>query len=408
MPARIDPGWRTVGGVLLLLTATSGFGFYSLSVYLHALTGEGGFALSSVSWATSLYFLTSGLSGVVVASLLRRLDARLVMVGGAVTVAAALLLIGRVGTPHQLLAVYVLLGAGQSAAGTVPGTTLVARWFVVRRSTALAVATTGLSVGGVAVAPVVGALVERYALRDLTPVLAAVYLVLVLAAACTVVPDPARLGLAPDGRPASPGGRPDGLALAEAVRTRAFWAISGTQALAVLAQVGGLTHLYALGSERVSSSVAGTAVSLAALGSLAGRFVGGAVLRRLPLHAFSRLLLGVQAVALALLAVAGSTPALLASALLFGLTVGNVLLVQPLLVAEVFGLRDFARVLARSALVSTVGITCGPLLVGLLRDATGDYRSSYLVVAAVSLTSGLLRQRSVAHLSAPAVVLTDR
>lgn len=384
-----------MAGVCLLLTATSGFSFYSLTVYLHSLTESGAFALSSVSWATSLYFLTGGLSGVAAASLLRRLDARLVVAGGAVLLATGLLLIGQVRTPEQLLGVYLLMGAGQAGAGVVPGTTLVARWFVVRRGTALAVATTGLSVGGVAVAPAVGLLVERYPLSALTPVLAAVYLGIALLAVAAVVPDPGRLGLAPDGQAAVPGAVDDGVLLRAAVRTRAFWVISTTQALAVLAQVGGLTHLYALGSERVSPAVAGSAVSLAALGSLLGRFVGTAVLRRTSLHAFSRLLLVVQAASLALLAAVQTAPALLAGALLFGLTVGNVLLVQPLLVGEVFGLRDFARILARSALVSTFGVTTGPLLVGLLRDGTGDYAPGYLAVAGVSLLSAVLRQTSV-------------
>lgn len=353
-----------------------------------------------MSWATSLYFLTAGLSGVVVASLLRRVDARLVIAGGAATVALGLGLVGQVRSPAQLVGVYLLLGLGQSGAGAVPGTTLVARWFVVRRSTALAIATTGLSVGGVAVAPAVGLLVERVPLSTLTPALGAVYLLVALLAVALVVPDPARLGLAPDGQPAVAGAEPDGLALAQALRTRAFWIISTTQALAVCAQVGGLTHLYALGSDRVSPSVAGTAVSLAAGGSLLGRFLGSAVLLRVSLQAFSRLLLVVQAVALALLGTLDGAPALLGGALLFGLTVGNVLLVQPLLVGEVFGLRDFARVLARSQLVSTFGICSGPLLVGLLRDGTGDYRTGYLAVAGISLLSALLRQTSVQHLTA--------
>lgn len=395
----LEPGWRVVAAVCLLLTTVSGFGFYSLTVYLHALTASGAFALTSVSQATALYFLSAGLAGVGVAALLSRFDARLVVAGSAVAMAVALLLLGRVHTVPQLFAVYVLFGAGQAGAGVVPATTLVARWFVVRRSTALAVATTGLSLGGIAVAPAVAAAAEHVALRQLTPVVAVVFLVVALGATALLLPEPARLGLAPDGGEHVPGQQPEGVPAREAVRSRAFWGISGAQSLAVLAQVGALTHLYALGAERASTGAGATAVSLAALGSFAGRFLGGVVLRRVALQLFGRLLLLTQALSLALLAFAPGPLALLIGAGIFGLTVGNVLLLQPLLVGEAFGLADYARILAWSALVATVGITIGPVLLGELHAHAGGYRAGYLAAGLSSLLGGLLLRRTARHLA---------
>lgn len=396
---RPEPGWRVVGAVCLLLTAVSGFGFYSLTVYLHALTAGSSFALTSVSQATALYFLSAGLGGVLVASLLSRFDARVVVAVSATVMAGALVLLGRVHSVPQLYGVYVLFGLGQAGAGTVPGTTLVARWFVVRRSTALAVATTGLSVGGIAVAPAVAAAADRYPLRTLTPVVALVFLTVALVATALLLPDPSRLGLAPDGGQHAPdAGPPEGVTARDALRSKAFWGISTAQSLAVLAQVGALTHLFALGAERADTGVGGTAVSLAALGSFCGRFVGGVLLRRLALQLFGRLLLITQALALTLLAFAHGALPLLAGAVLFGLTVGNVLLIQPLLVGEAFGLRDYARILARSALVATAGITAGPVLVGELHAHAGGYRAGYLAAGVASLLGGLTLRRTARHL----------
>ncbi|MCW2779017.1 MAG: major facilitator superfamily 1 [Frankiales bacterium] len=394
---RPSPAWRVVAAVGVLLCCVSGFGFYSLAVYVHALTTGGGpFTLADVSRATSLYLLTTGLAGVGAAALLARRDARLVLAGGAVLIAAGLACVGRVTEPWQLYGAYALLGLGQAGAGIVPGTTLVARWFVVRRGPAMALATTGLSVGGIAVAPLVAALVSRHPLSTVTPVAAAVFLVLCLLATAAVVPDPAARGLAPDGGLLGDTPAPvDGVTRAVALRTPAFWGISATQALAVLAQVGGLTHLANLVSERASPGLAAASLSCVAVGSFGGRFVGGLVLARVPTSVLFRALLLVQGSALVVLATSHAPAVLLSSAALFGMTIGNVLIVHPLLLGEVFGLRDFARVLSLSGLVATAGVTSGPLVVGLLRDASGGYLTGYLAAGSSSLLGAVVLHLTV-------------
>jgi MFS family permease len=77
--------------------------------------------------------------------------------------------------------------------------------------------------------------------------------------------------------------------------------------------------------------------------------------------------------------------ALFVAIVLFGATVGNLLMLQPLLIAERFGVRDYPRIFSRSQFVTMFGTAGGPLLLGLLRDNAGGYRTSYLVAAACSI-----------------------
>ena len=74
----------------------------------------------------------------------------------------------------------------------------------------------------------------------------------------------------------------------------------------------------------------------------------------------------------------------LGAAVLFGLMVGNVLVLHPLLLAEAFGVADYPRIYARSQLVLSLGYAFGPFLLGWLRDNAGGYRTSYLVAAGLS------------------------
>ena len=95
----------------------------------------------------------------------------------------------------------------------------------------------------------------------------------------------------------------------------------------------------------------------------------------------------------------------------FGATIGNTLMLQPLLIAQRFGVRDYPRIFSRTQMVTVVGTAGGPLLLGLLRDHAGGYRASYLAAAACSivgaavLASGGAAEIDHDHVSMERVVL---
>ena len=97
---------------------------------------------------------------------------------------------------------------------------------------------------------------------------------------------------------------------------------------------------------------------------------------RLPLTGMAATLAAVQTVALISLAFAGGEAGLLAASALFGATVGNLLMLQPLLMAEVFGVLDYPRVFSLNQLVVSAGVAAGPFVLGVLHDASG-YRLAH-------------------------------
>ncbi len=404
-PHAVYPGWRVVAGVCLQLTAVSGFGFYSLTVYLHVLVTQRGFDLAAVSGATSVFFLLSGLFNLPVASMLSRYGERRVMALGGLVMTVALLLLGQVHNTGQMYAVYALFGLANSAVGPVPGQLLVARWFSRRRSFALALATTGLSIGGIAVAPGVAAATQHRTLGTVAPWLAAAFAVAVAVSIVLIRTDPAVHAERFDELRPLPGrAATEDVSLRDAVRTRLFLLATVSQLFALLAQVGGMSHIYNLGADRVGTAVAATAVSVVAFASFSGRFVGSLVMRRMTVASFGVLMLVLQAVGAAALGFATSTGPLLTATAVFGLTIGNVLLIQPLLFAEAFGVRDYARIVSWSQLAATAGIATGPSIVGLARDHTGSYTSGFVIVACSSLlgaaamwATGRAQRRSVLH-----------
>ena len=199
-------------------------------MYLNAFSRERGWDVASVSLATTLFFLVGGVVGLWTARLVARYDVRFVIVGGSLLAGGALAILGQVQDRWQLFVVYGVFAVGWSCASMVPATTVITRWFHRRRSVALSVASTGLSVGGILLTPAAKWLLDERGLEAGTPWLGLVFVLGTVPFALWLIrPDPASEGWLPDGdRPTHGSPRPlaYGTAYADAVRTRFFVAIT--------------------------------------------------------------------------------------------------------------------------------------------------------------------------------------
>lgn len=382
------PGRWVLGACFTLLTFSSGLGFYGLAVYLQAFSSERQWSVSSISLATTLFFLVSGISGVWIAKFIAKHDVRIMVLGGACLATFALFSMRFVEHRWQLFAVYIFYSLGWSASGMGPITTVVTRWFHVRRASALAIASTGLSMGGIVVTPFIKWILDSQGIRNGSPWLALIWF-------CGTVPVtlfllrafPQPYGWLPDGERAELGqvGDISGTPLNEAVRTNFFRAVAIGYIFALGAQVGGALQLVKLVEERTDRSTATLATIILSSMSIISRFVAGRIIPRVDMTKFTVGLAIVQGLSLASMALNESRIGLLLSIALFGVTIGNMVMMQSLLIAERFGVRDYPRIAARSGLISFSGTALGPLLLGWLYDVAGGYRSSYLAAAACSL-----------------------
>jgi len=382
-------GWWIVTAVFITSTVSSGLGFYNLPVFLGALTTERGFSVGTASLGTAFFFIAGGIAGIAVARLIERFDPRYTFCIGAVLGGCGLLLVGKAQEPWQMFAAYGVLAAGFAASSFVPGTTLVARWFAKKRAKALALATSGLSVGGIALTPLSAHWITTLGLEEATWRLAIIYVAAIVPAALLLIRrDPASMGLAMDGEiihPDAPPRKPDGLLYGDAVRSKYFWIITITFMLALMTQVGGIAHQFKLISVRIDPTLAAMGVACLAGASFAGRLLGGWLLSRISQYPFAMGLLLFQAISLIFLSQAETPMMLIIFSILFGASVGNILMMLPLLLAETYGVVNYARIYALSQGLCTIGIASGPALVGIVHDSSGGYAGAYLAIAGVSL-----------------------
>ncbi len=383
------PGWKVVAACFVLLTTSAGLGFYGLAVYLNTFSRELDWQVSSVSLATTVFFLVSGIAGVFVAQLIERVDARIVVCAGAVIGAVSLSLFGQITQKWQLYVVYIVYAIGWSAAGLVTASTIVTRWFQTRRAVALSIASTGLSAGGIIMTPLAKWLLDNRGIAGAAPWLAGLWLLGVVPLTLLwLKPDPARLGWHPDGvrvRADSPVPKVHGTPYSEAVVTRFFIAVTIGYVMVLGSQVGAIQQLVKLVEERTDRSTATLATTALAATSVVARLLGGRLVDRVGTLRLAFVLAGLQSVAMVVLAFAETTIMAFAGIIILGATIGTILMMQPLLISERFGVRDYPRIFSRTQLYTTFGTAGGPLLLGWLRDSAGGYRTSYLIAAVFSL-----------------------
>jgi MFS family permease len=385
-------GWYIVATVFFMQTVSCGLIFYNLSIFLKAFVSQNGFAVSAVSAATASFFFAGGVAGLGVGWLMDRYDPRIIITFGAFCAAAALASAGHVHELWQLYAFYILFGIGNAAVAVIPGTTIVARWFNRQRSRAIAYASTGLSLGGIIFTPISVTLIQKIGLGEASYWLALV-LVLGTVPICWLFlkPDPASMGLAPDGdAPAlDADGRmlaPDGISFHDAIRSRFFVLFTTAYVFSMMAQVGSLAHQFRLVSTRTGDDhIAAWAVSVMAAASITGRLVGGSVLSRVSSKRYLQGVFVLQALSFTLFAFAEGVTALMIVSAMFGATVGNMQMMQPLIMAEAFGLKAYARILSLAQMITTCANAAGPALIGFIYESAGGYKPAYLLIAGSSV-----------------------
>ena len=405
-------GWVIVAAVFVIMMVASGVGFYNASVILSAATKELNASVGAVSGATGLFFAIGGLTGYALARRMETLDLRWFFLGGGLVGAAALYGLRWVDSVPALYVFFALFGVGFGSAGLVPATTLVTRWFDRRRAIAISIASTGLSVGGIVLTPIVAELIDRSGLADASLPMAAMWLFgIVPIALLAIRPFPSTIGLQPDGTaqtttttttagdttttntpasntPTNNTPTQPGASYAQARASRFFLGLCVAYLLIFFGQVGGLAQLFNMVLERTDIDTAQASLSALAFASVVARLVGGVVVIRVDTRLFTMALTAIQVVALALLGFAGTSLTLIGSAVIFGMSIGNLLMLQPLLLAEAFGVAEYSRIYSFNQLIGTAGVAAGPFALGLARDVA-DYRLAFLVAAAAS-GSGLV------------------
>jgi MFS family permease len=387
-------GWKVVTAAFFISTFAWSFGFYGPGVFLNTLHQQRGWPVSAISTAITAHYLVSAVLTAQLDGMHRRFGIAAVTRFG-----IAALTIGTIGwslasAPWQLLCAAVVTGAGWSATNAAAINALVSPWFDQQRALALSHAFNGSSVGGVVFTPLWVALIAWLGFTGAAIVMAIVTVsVLWPLTGRYLSTTPAAMGLAPDGAPAGTmhrgyaSGPP--LRFAELLGDRRFPTLSAAFALGLFAHIALVAHLVTRLAPVFGTGEAAGAVSLTTACAVLGRYalsmIMGADRRLAAMGNF-----WLQAVGTVCLAFDTSPAVLLLGCVLFGLGVGNLVLLTPLIAQREFPSEQVARVVALVTAINLSVFAFAPALFGWLREVTGSYTLPFLVAAAVQLLAGVI------------------
>lgn len=393
-------GWIITGALALVMFSTVGVGFYSMGVFLDGLPNQKGFSPLEVAAPTSFYFILNGLFGPLVGRLVDSYGPRGALMSGAVVMSCSLVLLGNVEVLWQLWLVYSLMAIGFSLSSTVTTNAIMVRWFTNSRAKALAVSHSGISVGGILITPMATYLIVQYGIEFTSLILALLVIGVALPVTYIAVSaDPRSHGLAPDGnanhegqnRMLSEEYQSEPWKPKEVIRSRTFWIIASAFSLVLFAQHCLLLHEVSLIHERSGSAQIGAfAVTLTAFASAVSRLIVGSFADRFDKRRLSALVMITQAVSLWLFSEVASTVHIYGCALLFGFTIGNVFMLQSLLIGEFFGFASFGTVFGMLIFITQIAGGMGPWALTKLNEIFGGYGPSLQLLACLVALGALI------------------
>ena len=393
MGIRLFYGWWMVGACLVSTMFGNALGLYGAGVYLHAVTEAKGWSTGLVSGAVTLFYVVSALLLVLVGAAINRFGPRPAITLGALALSAGVAGIGQADEPWQVYAAFLVMGVGWSCLSMTAITATLAPWFEAYYGRAVSLASLGASLGGMIGAPVLLLGIGQAGFPAATAAASAMTLVILLSLAWLVLRHrPQDMGLLPDGAPRGTGSAISTASWGrvEALRTLALRSVVGAFGIGMMVQIGFLTHQIALTTPLLGAAGASATVAATALAALLGRLMLVRFADQVDARVTACAVLLLAAAALSALALFPVPAVLVGASVAYGLTVGNVTTLSPIIVRREFGAASFGVIFGAASTGIQLAAAMGPAFYGVLHDASGGYGLPLLIAAALDILAAAL------------------
>ncbi|MGZ8450602.1 MAG: MFS transporter, partial [Candidatus Binatia bacterium] len=386
------------------LTVAMAFGARNaFAVFLIAVIEEFHWSRALASGALMLGSLVWTVVAPVIGNLLDRYGPRPVMTGGALVMAAGLIVSGLADTVVKFyLGMGILVGAGFAALPMTSQATFLANWFVRKRGMAIGLAASGIGLGILIVVPLTQWLIANFGWRQAFFILAGLLICLVAPANFFLQRQrPEQMGLKPDfgayegpvptghGHGGNAGAQ--GITLKQALRTTRFWSFAAGVLFGAIPLHMVLIHqVAAVNDAGYSKEVAALALGLIGLFTAPSMILMGLLADRIGRPRCYALGSASLMLGIAFLMIIGFSqqawllyafPPLIA----FGFSSRQSL--YPTIAADLFHGKSFGAIIGTIALFIGAGAGIGPWLGGAVYDWTGSYLGAFWLAQILSFLS---------------------
>ena len=408
---RIFYGWWIVAAAFSYMAIASMTGFYGMGVFYARLTEHFSWTRTQLAAAISLSRLEAGFLGGIEGYLVDRFGPRPVILIGTVIVALGFIMLSRINSLFQFYLIFIgVVTVGRSLSSGIPIDTTVANWFIKRRGTAFGLLRSAVALGAAGVIGVAW-FIGEYGWRTGFVATGIVTFVIGIPVAFVMRRRPEYYGLLPDGATreekdnpetaSSDGASPPataaegeadiGMGVAEALKSRAFWALSFGFSIRLM--VTGAATLHAIPlvedlgySTAVAAAVLGSMGMVSIIGRLGGGFLNDLFgTKRMAVASVCSL-----AISCLILAYAQSLWQVVLFVAIYAPSYGMSAATMPAIKGDYFGRRSYGTILGLSGVLQTGGSMFGPVFAAYIYDATNSYRIAFLTFAGLLMVSAAL------------------
>jgi MFS family permease len=386
-------GYWIVLAAFILNAVASGCGLYAFSLFVKSLEVEFAWSRGGIMLAFTFFYIIMGAASPFIGRWIDRYGASKGILIGSIVSCAGFICLSQMRDIWQLYASYAVIGFGIASIGTIPATTITARWFRKRRGLALGIASMGMGMGGFIIAPLVGGvLIPAVGWRYSYMILAAIILLICIPLALFITKlkqDNTGLDIQNSHQSSRNTKEPfqkkiPDLTARMAMVTPAFWLIIITFFIIGVSPTAAIqhqvTHLEDIGFPIVVAAMALGSVGLAsAIGKLA---FGWLCDRIMPKYACA-IGLALQAFSIAILLTISRETSLIMIwiyAVTLGLGIGCWLPTMSVLTSSNFGLSSYGAIFGIVAMSNALGTAVGPLIAGYMFDITHTYFWAFLLM----------------------------
>jgi MFS family permease len=393
--SRVFYGYWMVAAAFGIQLIIAGLLMQSYGAYVAVLQEKRGWSRTALSGAFSLTQLVSGTVGPFEGALLDRIGPRAVMRVGIVIFGVGFMLLSQVNSLTAYYGVFVVIALGFALSAFFPLTVALVNWFERKRSRVLSTMSLGFAVGGLIV-PLVALSLEQFGWRNTAFASGVIMIVGGLPLVSVLRHRPEDYGEVVDGIASVPVEQPEApeavepatrdFTAREALRTPAFWLISLGHGSALLVVGAVSVHVISHMKEDLGYSVGTASLVVTAMTSMqvVGMLIGGTIGDRYEKRLICAVCMLMHMAGMLLITYATGFVMVGAFAALHGLAWGIRGPLMQAIRADYFGRRNFGTIMGISTTIIMVGQISGPLVAGIMADATGNYTAGFTILAILS------------------------
>jgi MFS family permease len=376
--------YQAAGTAFVVLFCIVGVALWGLPFYYDFMVQQFGWTRAQVTSGNALSKLVVGpIFGFLAGWVVDRFGPRRMMMIGIVMAGGALVGLGWTSSLSMFYFFYLFNALGYVCGGPLPNQVLLTGWFDRSRGKAMGFAYLGIGIGGATVPWISHALVQHFGWQASLRILG-VSIVLVALPLAFLVEEPPR-ARTKAGSVTSP-------SPSSAFKKWAFYLLTVGSMCSIAAVSGTQQNLKLFLSldRHFTQREAASVLSLVLAFSIGGRLLIGWLADRYSKKYVMLLTYLLVAAGIPLLFLGTSTVVLYVSAAIFGIGLGGDYMIIPLVTAEIFGLEILGRLLGVLLAAGAVADAAAPWLIGHLRDSTGSYFVSCILLVALALLGGLV------------------